>query len=105
MLLLPKSSMAASSISCGMPSKKPFMSQVAKGTPTAALASGRYNILVIGIDQRPDEKTVADRTDTLILVTIDTNTGQVGMLSIPRDLLDYIPPPVNQYNKINTAPF
>ena len=36
---LQPSSIAANSISRGMPSKNPFMSHVANGTPTAALAS------------------------------------------------------------------
>jgi len=49
----------------------------------------RVNILLLGIDKRPDE--VYSRTDTMILVTVDPNTKSAGMLSIPRDLWVSIP--------------
>ncbi|NOZ50965.1 MAG: LCP family protein [Chloroflexi bacterium] len=48
------------------------------------------NILLLGIDQRPGEKGYY-RTDTMIVVHIDPNTGQIGMLSLPRDLWVQIP--------------
>lgn len=49
----------------------------------------RVNILLLGIDRRPDE--TYSRTDTMILVTIDPNTKTAGMLSVPRDLWVSIP--------------
>ncbi len=49
----------------------------------------RVNILLMGVDQRPDE--VFARSDTLILVTIDPNSKTAGMLSVPRDLWVSIP--------------
>ena len=49
----------------------------------------RVNILLLGIDKRPDE--TYSRTDTMILVTVDPNTKTAGMLSIPRDLWVSIP--------------
>ncbi len=49
----------------------------------------RVNILLLGIDKRPDE--FYSRTDTIILVTIDPNSKTAGMLSIPRDLFVSIP--------------
>jgi LCP family protein required for cell wall assembly len=49
----------------------------------------RVNILLLGIDKRPDE--VYARTDTMILVTVDPNTKTAGMISIPRDLWVSIP--------------
>ncbi len=49
----------------------------------------RVNILLLGIDRRPDE--VYSRTDTMILVTVDPNSKTAGMLSIPRDLWVSIP--------------
>ncbi len=48
------------------------------------------NILLLGIDQRPGEQGYY-RTDTMIVVHIDPNTGQIGMLSLPRDLWVQIP--------------
>ncbi|MBP2654038.1 MAG: cell envelope-related transcriptional attenuator [Firmicutes bacterium] len=42
----------------------------------------RINILVLGVDERKDD---AGRSDTTFLVTIDTASKKVTMLSIPRD--------------------
>ncbi len=47
------------------------------------------NILLLGSDTRGDGQVA--RSDTLILVTINPETKQVSMLSIPRDLLVTIP--------------
>ena len=47
------------------------------------------NILVLGTDQRPGDQ--AWRTDTIIIVAIDHEAKQVGMISIPRDLWVEIP--------------
>ncbi len=46
----------------------------------------RLNILLLGIDQRPDEDPSTTRTDTMIVLTLDPTTRTAGMLSIPRDL-------------------
>ena len=60
----------------------------------------RVNILLMGVDRRPDE-TLA-RTDSLIVVTVDPNTKTAGMLSIPRDL--YVPiPGYDGEDRINKA--
>lgn len=60
----------------------------------------RVNILLLGIDKRPDEEL--SRTDTMIVVTIDPNTMTAGMLSVPRDL--YIPiPGYKGEDRINKA--
>jgi LCP family protein required for cell wall assembly len=47
------------------------------------------NFLVLGMDQRPGER--GWRTDTIIVVAIDYEANQVGLLSIPRDLWVNIP--------------
>jgi len=62
---------------------------------------GRVNILLLGIDKRPDE--VYARTDTMILVTLDPNTNQAGMLSVPRDL--WVSIPGYDEDRINKANF
>ncbi|MEJ2557054.1 MAG: LCP family protein [Anaerolineae bacterium] len=59
----------------------------------------RVNVLLLGIDKRPDEQYA--RTDTMILVTVDPATGKAGMLSIPRDL--WVTIPGYGENRINTA--
>ncbi|MFN3981473.1 MAG: LCP family protein, partial [Caldilinea sp.] len=43
------------------------------------------NILLLGTDERPDEYS-PPRTDTIILLSFNPNSGAVGMLSLPRDL-------------------
>lgn len=47
------------------------------------------NILVMGTDDDPDGNTV--RSDTLMLVRVDTDGNCLSMLSIPRDLIVDIP--------------
>ncbi len=49
----------------------------------------RVNILLLGLDRRPEE--TYSRTDTMILVTVDPVAKTAGMLSIPRDLWVSIP--------------
>ncbi len=46
----------------------------------------RLNILLIGADQRPGDRTF--NTDTMIVVSIDPLTKQVAMFSLPRDTVD-----------------
>jgi polyisoprenyl-teichoic acid--peptidoglycan teichoic acid transferase len=61
----------------------------------------RLNILLLGIDQRPNENADTARTDTMIILTLDPQTRTAGMLSIPRDL--YVPMPNRGQDRINTA--
>jgi polyisoprenyl-teichoic acid--peptidoglycan teichoic acid transferase len=51
--------------------------------------SERINIALYGVDSREDGESA--RSDTIILVTIDPSTHEVGMMSIPRDLQVDIP--------------
>ncbi|MCH7812258.1 MAG: LCP family protein [Chloroflexi bacterium] len=52
---------------------------------------GRINILVMGLDRRPDEGTIPTRTDSIFILTIDPQTKTAGILSMPRDLYVEIP--------------
>jgi len=61
---------------------------------------GRTNILLLGIDQRPNERGYY-RTDTMIVLTVEPSTGDVGMLSLPRDL--WVNIPGSGLSRINTA--
>lgn len=63
----------------------------------------RTNLLLLGLDRRPDDTTFVSRTDTLILMTIYPAKNYVGMLSIPRDL--WITLPDGSANRINVAHF
>lgn len=48
------------------------------------------NILLLGGDSQITEDNI-DRTDTMIVVSINRTTSTVSMLSLPRDLFVYIP--------------
>ena len=50
--------------------------------PVAAVK--RTTILLLGVDARPGQ--TVSRTDTIILLTFNPETGAAGMLSVPRDL-------------------
>jgi polyisoprenyl-teichoic acid--peptidoglycan teichoic acid transferase len=66
--------------------------------------TGHLNILLLGIDQRPDEATPSGdpgRTDSMLLVSIDFDDHMVAMVSIPRDGFVVIPGHGNE--RINAA--
>ncbi len=68
----------------------------------------RFTMLLMGMDRRAGETGFAYRTDTMILFSIDPQTGAVGMLSIPRDLYMDIPAYKGQQygiQKVTTAFF
>lgn len=64
------------------------------------LEEAQINVLVMGIDRRPGEPFVA-RTDTMLLLSVDTERETASMLSIPRDL--WVEIPGIGVNRINTA--
>ncbi len=72
-------------------------------TPAAPLTVDPdiVNIILLGTDVYAPGS--AWRTDTLILVTVNTRLKTAGMISIPRDMWVYVPG--NGYNRINTADF
>ncbi len=63
--------------------------------------TSRFTILLMGLDRRPGETGLSYRTDTMMLVSLDPETGSLGILSIPRDLFVEIP----QYGlqRVNSA--
>lgn len=63
-------------------------------TSTVEAADGKINVLLMGVD------VDGLRTDAIMLVSFDTETKEVNMLSIPRDTKMYIG---NRYQKINAA--
>ncbi len=50
-----------------------------------------FSILLIGSDQRPRDNTY--NTDTMIVVSVDPQSHQVAMFSLPRDMVDIPMPP------------
>ena len=65
------------------------------------LEDGPINVLVLGVDERPESAEEGSRTDTIMLVRVDPGTGDVRLLSVPRDLLVEISP--GEENRINSA--
>jgi LCP family protein required for cell wall assembly len=64
----------------------------------------RLDILILGIRGDGEEEPEAGSylTDTLMVLSIDKNTGETGLISIPRDL--YVKMPyLNKKDKINAA--
>lgn len=72
---------------------------VAKKVRTPSLTNTR-NILLAGLDRRPDGSGPS-LTDTLVVVVIDDATQHVGLVSIPRDL--YVDIPDAGSDRINTV--
>lgn len=59
-----------------------------KRTSSLPSAEHKVNILVLGVDERSDD---VGRSDTMFVVTVDTNTKEVSLLSVPRDTRVKIP--------------
>lgn len=57
------------------------------------------NILVVGVDERPEVE--GSRTDAMMLVRVYPETGEIKIASVPRDLLVEVEPGVE--DKINAA--
>jgi polyisoprenyl-teichoic acid--peptidoglycan teichoic acid transferase len=62
---------------------------------------GPFNVLVLGMDTRPDSQEKDSRTDTIMFVQVVPKTGDVKLLSVPRDLLVEVEP--GEKDKINAA--
>lgn len=65
-------------------------------------AQSRTNVLILGLDRRPDQGYVV-RSDTVMLLTACPANSSVGLLSIPRDL--YVEIPGRGEHRINAAHF
>ncbi len=74
--------------------------QDVRSNPSAATPLlGGVNLLLIGVDERPDHPEEGVRSDTLIVARLDGPGGWVNLLSIPRDtqanVLDVGPTKIN----------
>jgi LCP family protein required for cell wall assembly len=52
---------------------------------------GPLNLLLVGVDQRPENETDLIRSDSIIIVSINAEHTQARFLSVPRDTLVKIP--------------
>jgi LCP family protein required for cell wall assembly len=69
---------------------------------------GRVNILVMGMDaseERFESSREDFRTDTMLLVTINFNTGKVDMITTPRDSYVTVTKATGQLYKVNSAAY
>jgi LCP family protein required for cell wall assembly len=65
-------------------------------------ANDAVTYLLLGSDKRPGQTYF--RTDTIVIAVIRPASGQVALISVPRDLYVYIPiPNVGMMDRINTA--
>jgi LCP family protein required for cell wall assembly len=67
------------------PALPPPAAPVGPTTEPPSLSRETVNILLLGTDARPSDDGPT-RTDALVLVRIERDSGRVSMLSIPRDL-------------------
>lgn len=74
--------------------------QVPSRAPEAFRAHRLVNILLLGSDEQMSDDNFI-RTDTMIVVSLNVETGTVSMLSFPRDLFVYIPH--GRMGRLNTA--
>jgi len=65
------------------------------------ITDGPLNVLVLGVDTRPDDEEMGSRTDTIMLVQVVPKRGDVKLLSIPRDLYVEVEP--GDKDRINAA--
>ena len=67
------------------------------------ISDSTINVLVLGVDKRPNNHAegYGSRSDTIMLVQIDPDTGKIELLSIPRDMYVETSPGVK--DKINAA--
>ncbi|MEA4899645.1 MAG: LCP family protein [Christensenellaceae bacterium] len=72
---------------------------IAQQQDALAAVGGMTNILLIGLDRRPQEKT--GRSDTMILMTLDAEHNCIKMTSFQRDL--YVEIPGKKNNRLNAA--
>ena len=90
-------SAAPSATSSGAPNASSISGTPVPGATAAPAESsrpwtgGRLNVLLIGVDQRPNQGTF--NTDTMIVASIDPLTKQVAMFSLPRDTVGVPLPP------------
>ncbi len=75
----------------------PFSSSPLKGE-----SDGRVNILLAGDSVDDPNHQGASLTDSIMILSLNTKTRQVFLLSIPRDLWVYVPG-LSSYQKINAA--
>ena len=111
----PSPAVSATPEATATPVPTPTIDPITALTPLAdtEFMKKKVNILVLGVDESTERENWGSfRTDTMILVTVNFETNDVNMLSIPRDSLVKIynnkgelvdPESLFPYAKINSA--
>lgn len=101
-LALPKLVQAVPAPDSAEPGAPGILFSAAERQPEEAAPAlrDRITVLLMGVDARPGQ-TIA-RTDTIMVITIDPQSGSAGMLSLPRDMLVSVPI-LSDTVKINTV--
>lgn len=68
------------------PTPRPTPMPPIDGFARIAGSDGRFTVLLLGSDARG--KVIGERTDAIIVATIDPTTGRVAMASLPRDTVN-----------------
>lgn len=72
------------------------------GEETESVSGEPINVLLLGVDERPESvEGEGTRSDTMIVGRVTPETGEVKLLSIPRDMLVEVEP--GEEEKINSA--
>ncbi|MGD8822383.1 MAG: LCP family protein [Anaerolineales bacterium] len=71
------------------PPREPSAIEIRRPMDPIDQSDNTVNILLMGSDQRPYE--YGHRTDVMMLVSLNSDTGAVTLLSFPRDLYVFIP--------------
>jgi anionic cell wall polymer biosynthesis LytR-Cps2A-Psr (LCP) family protein len=85
------------SLSEGIPTPA---SPIPSPVPTFEVPEGTTNILLLGSDVDSGGETDG-RTDTMIIVSVNSERGTASMISLPRDL--YVYHPTRTMGRLNTA--
>lgn len=72
------------------PEVKQTVPQMDSSISSSPLKDNRMTILLVGVDRRPNEKSISN-TDTLIVASVDIQNGKVALISVPRDTQITIP--------------
>lgn len=81
-------------------SPTPMPSPTPPGSDPLLGADGRFTVLLLGTDYRPAHP--GNRTDAIMVVSVDPATGQTGAFSIPRDTTGFPLPGGGRFDaKIN----
>jgi polyisoprenyl-teichoic acid--peptidoglycan teichoic acid transferase len=89
---------APSPTATSIPTATPSTAASASPTPTADPllgTDGRLTVLLLGSDYRPAHP--GNRTDAIMVVSIDPTTGKSAAFSVPRDITDFPMPTAGTY--------